>query len=215
MQAKNKNRAELERKFWNSKARGYDKVVNKFFPRIYEIVIENLMQDTRQSQKLLEVATGTGILAIQLSSQVSHITALDISPEMLQVAKEKISKDQINNIDFRIGDACNLEFADKSFDTIVASSVLHLLYQPELALQEIRRVLSDSGSIIIPTFCHGANLKSRILSRILSLLGQKTRSRWNQKSFMAFVENNGFKITKDVYVNDKIPLLYLVAIKKS
>jgi len=214
MHTNNKNRTELERKFWNSKARGYDKIVNKFFLKIYEIVIENLIQDTSQSQKLLEVATGTGILAIQLSSHVSHVTAVDISPEMLQVAKEKVSKDKINNIDFRIADVCNLEFADKSFDTIVASNVLHLLFQPELALQELRRVLSDSGRIIIPTFCHGANLKSRILSGILSLLGQKTKSRWNQKSFMAFVENNGFKITKNVFINDKIPLLYLVAIKK-
>jgi ubiquinone/menaquinone biosynthesis C-methylase UbiE len=208
-----KDRTELEKKFWNSKARSYDQVVNKFFPKIYEIVIENLIKDTGQSQKLLEVATGTGILAIQLSSHVSHITAVDISPEMLQVAKEKVSKDQINNIDFRIGDVCNLEFADKSFDTIVASNVLHLLFQPELALQEIRRVLFDNGRIIIPTFCHAANLKSIILSKFLSLLGQKTKNRWNQKSLIAFVENNGFKITKNVYISDKIPLLYLVGIK--
>lgn len=214
MENKIKERTELEKKFWNSKAKSYDKVVNKFFPKIYKIIIENLKQDTSQSEKLLEVATGTGILAIQLGSHVTQITAVDISTEMLQVAKEKIIKDQINNIDFRIGDVCNLEFADKSFDIIVASNVLHLLFQPELALQEMRRVLSDSGRIIIPTFCHGANLKSRILSRILSLLGQKTRSRWNQKSLMAFVENNGFKITKNVFVNDKIPLLYLVAIKQ-
>src|SRR5215204_4310377 len=118
MENKIKDRIELEKNFWNSKAKSYDKVVNKFFPKIYKIIIENLVQDTSQSEKLLEVATGTGILAIQLSSHVSQITAVDISPEMLQVAKEKIIREEINNIDFRIGDVCNLDFADKCFDII-------------------------------------------------------------------------------------------------
>lgn len=208
------NRVTSERKFWNSKAKGYDKVVNKFFLKIYEAIFVNLLQDTAQSESLLEVATGTGILAIKLSDQVTHITAVDIALEMLNVAKEKSAGKQIKNIDFRTGDICDLQFEDKSFDTIVASNVLHLLFQPDLALQEMRRVLDDNGRIIVPTFCHGANLRSQILSRILSLLGQKTKSRWSQKSFMGFIEQNGFEITKNIYINDKIPLTYIVAKKK-
>lgn len=208
------NRIARERKFWDSKAWQYDKVVNKFFPKPYKVIVENLIQDVSQSENLLEVATGTGILAIQLSPFISHITAVDISTEMLSVAKEKINRLKINNINFKIGDICNLEFNDKSFDTVLASNVLHLLFQPELALQEIRRVLTDNGKIIVPTFCHGANLRTQIFSRILSLLGQTTRTRWGQKRLMHFVESNGYKIAKNVYVSDKIPLLYLVAIKK-
>ena len=214
MERKSTDRIESERKFWNSKAKDYDTVVNKFFPKVYEGVIENLIQDTSQSKKLLEVATGTGILAIKLSNYVPDITAIDLSPEMLQLAKAKAEKAQVNNIDFRIGDVCNLEFKNNSFDTVLASNVLHLLFQPDIALQQMRRVLYDDGVLITPTFCHGSNFKSVILSRIFSILGQKTRSRWNPQSFMKFVENNGFKITKDIYVNDMIPLVYLVAKKK-
>jgi ubiquinone/menaquinone biosynthesis C-methylase UbiE len=213
MEKQSENRITSERKFWNSKAKGYDKVVNKLFPKVYETIFDNLIQDIDQSENLLEVATGTGILAIKLSDHVSHITAVDIAPEMLNVAKEKSDKKQINNIDFKVGDICNLKFDDKSFDTVVASNVLHLLFQPELALREIGRVLDDHGRMVAPTFCHGANLRSQILSRILSLFGQKTRSRWSRKGFIEFVEQNGFKITKAIYVNGKIPLTYLVAIK--
>src|SRR5688500_6221484 len=184
------NRIELERKFWNSKAQSYDKVVNKFFPKIYETILVNLIQDVSQSEKVLEVAAGTGILSIQLSGHVSHITAIDIAPEMLNIAKEKSVRLQKNNIDFEIGDICKLKFDNKSFDTVVASNVLNLLYKPELALQEIMRVLRDGGKIIAATFCHGVNLRSKILSRIFALLGQKTKSRWSQKSFKKFVENN-------------------------
>lgn len=50
MEKQLENRTGLERKFWNEKARGYDKVVNKLFPKIYETVIEHHIQDAGQSE---------------------------------------------------------------------------------------------------------------------------------------------------------------------
>ena len=44
------NRIELERKFWNSKAKSYDKVVSKFLPKFYETILVNLIQDVSQSK---------------------------------------------------------------------------------------------------------------------------------------------------------------------
>ena len=208
------NRIELERKFWNSKAKSYDKVVSKFLPKFYETILVNLIQDVSQSKKVLDAAAGTGILSIEMSEHVSHITAIDIAPEMLNVAKEKSTRMQKHNIDFEVGDICNLKFDNKSFDTVVASNVLHLLFNPEIALQEISRVLTDRGKIIAANGCYGANLRSKILSMIFGLLGQKTKSRWSQKSFKEFVEKVGFEITKEVYINGMIPLAYLVASKK-
>ena len=208
------NRTESERKFWNKKARSYDTVVGKFFPTAYAAIIENIIIDVSPSSKVLEVATGTGILSIKFSNKAAHITAIDIAPEMLKVAREKSASLQITNIDFEIGDICNLKYQDQSFDIVVASNVLHLLFNPELALQEIKRVLRDNGKLIAPTFCHGTNLRSRILSAILSVLGQNTKNRWSPKNYKEFVEGQGFTITKEVFVEDRIPLLYLVAEKK-
>ena len=176
------NRIESERKFWNSKAHSYDKVVSKFFPKIYETILVNLIQDVRQSEKVLEVAAGTGILSIQMSGHVSHITAIDIAPEMLKIAKEKSLRLQKNNIDFEIGDICSLKFDNKSFDTVVASNILHLLHKPELALQEIRRVLRDRGKIITATSCHGANLRSQDLVRDFCTFGSKNKKQMESKN---------------------------------
>ena len=214
MEKQNDNRIELERKFWNSKAQSYDKVVSKMFPKLYAAILVNLIQDIGQSKKVLDAAAGTGIFSIQMSDHVSHITAIDIAPEMLNVAREKSASMQKYNIHFEVGDICDLKFDNKSFDTVVASNVLHLLFNSELALQEIRRVLTDGGKIITATGCYGANLRTKILSSIFALLGQKARSRWSQKSFKEFIEKNGFAITKDVYIDGMIPLVYLVAIKK-
>ena len=196
------------------KTRSYDTVVGKFFPTAYAAIIENIIMDVSPSSKVLEVATSTGILSIKFSNKAAHITAIDIAPEMLKVAREKSASLQITNIDFEIGDICNLKYQDQSFDIVVASNVLHLLFNPELALQEIKRVLRDNGKLIAPTFCHGTNLRSRILSAILSVLGQNTKNRWSPKNYKEFVEGQGFTISKEVFVEDRIPLLYLVAEKK-
>jgi ubiquinone/menaquinone biosynthesis C-methylase UbiE len=133
---------------------------------------------------------------------------------MIRIAKEKTSQQQINNIDFSVGDIYNLPFEDKTFDTVLASNILHLLFRPERALHEIQRVLMDNGRIIAPTFCHGTHLRSKIFTFILSLLGQNPKNNWTPKGFTALIENSGFRITKEIFVNDNIPLVYIVAQKR-
>lgn len=207
------NRVELEKDFWNSYAKKYDRFLDRNVSKTYGIIFDNLVTDTAEAENLLEIATGTGIIAIKLSDSISKITAIDIAPEMIKIAKAKCVQKSISNIDFRVGDCCALEFPDKSFHTIIASNVLHLLFNPGLALQEMKRVLKDNGQIIIPTYCHGANLKSHILSRLMGLAGFKARTRWTTAAFIDFVKNNGFKIRKESIIKDKIPLVYLIAKK--
>ena len=209
-----KNRVELEKTFWNSFAKKYDVFINNNVSKTYGIILDNLANDTSKTENLLEIATGTGIIALKLSDHIKKIIAIDIAPEMIKIAKEKCILNSINNIDFRIGDSCNLEFQDKTFDTIIASNVLHLLFEPDLALQEMKRVLKDDGQIIIPTYCHGANFKSHIISRLMGLAGFKARTRWTLTTFRDFVRNNRFKIIKEDVIRDKIPLVYLIAKKE-
>ena len=209
------NRIEKERVFWDSFAKKYDSFITKNASKSYARLIERLLNDTKTTNKLLEIATGTGILSFKLCNQISQITAIDISPEMIEIAKSKSKDYQISNITFQVGDSCNLDFENESFDTILASNVLHLLYQPELALKEMSRVLKSEGKIIIPTYCHGDSLKSHIISRVMGFAGFKARSRWSIKSFEYFVKDNGFEIIDSEVFTDKIPLIYLQAARKN
>jgi len=210
---KNINRIEKERGFWDSFASKYDSFIQKNASSSYEKLLIELLNDTNDSSELLEIATGTGILSIELRSQISKITAIDISPEMIEIAKKKIEEHQISNIDFRVGDSNNLEFSDMSFDTVIASNVLHLLYQPDTAISEMKRVVSKKGKIIIPTYCHGENLKTHLISRLMGIVGFKARSRWSVNSFKAFIKRNGLHIERFMIFKDKIPLIYVVARK--
>jgi len=207
------DRIELEKNFWNAYAKKYDVFIHNNVSKTYGLILDNLAMDTNKTENMLEIATGTGIISLILSDHISKITAIDIAPEMIKIASEKCNQESIGNIDFRIGDACHLEFQDKTFDTVIASNVLHLLFEPELALQEMKRVLKDNGQLIIPTYCHGDDLKSHIISRIMGLAGFRARTRWTLTGFRNFIKFNGFKIIKETVIKDKIPLVYLIVKK--
>jgi phosphatidylethanolamine/phosphatidyl-N-methylethanolamine N-methyltransferase len=207
-----KDRLQKERKFWDSFALKYDNNrkksgTNEAYKRLFNM----FKADINGTGKLLDTATGTGLISLQLCNLVPEITAIDLSPEMLKIAKEKAVAQSVENIDFRKGDICNLDFSDNLFDTVIASNVLHLLFEPGKAMEEIKRVVKPGGKVIIPTYCHGESLKSHLFSRLMNLMGFRARSRWSIKSFQKFVRENGLEIINYQVLKGLVPMLYLVA----
>lgn len=208
-----KNRIEKESRFWNFFSTKYDRFINITLNATYQQLYQLLKTDVAGTGKILEVATGTGLLAFEICNNVKSINAIDISPEMIKVASEKQKQRNISNITFEVGDSCYLAFEDETFDVVIASNVLHLLFEPEKSIAEIRRVLKPDGIAILPTFCHADNIQSRIISGFMSLFSFRARNKWTTKSFESFVRNNDFKIVKSEIIDGKIPLMYLLTAK--
>lgn len=207
-----KDRINNERKFWDSFAEKYDKNRKKSGANeAYDNLFKMFKKDITGTRNLLEVATGTGLISLQLNKLVPEITAIDLSPEMLKIAKEKAKQQKVNNIKFDEGDICNLSFSDNSFDAVIASNVLHLLFEPDKAIQEIKRVVKPEGIVILPTYCHGENLQSHIFSRCMNIIGFRARTRWSVASFQKFVTENGFELIREELLEGPIPMVYLVA----
>ena len=165
-------RIEKERLFWDSFAEKYDSNRKKSGTNeAYGHLFRMFEEDVAGAKNILEAATGTGLISLDLSDSVSTITALDLSPEMIKIAKEKAMLQGVNNIDFQISDICEMNLPDHCFDAVIASNVLHLLFEPNMAMQEIKRVVNPDGKIIIPTYCHGENMKSHFFSRCMNLIG--------------------------------------------
>jgi len=95
------------------------------------------------SMSVLEVGCGTGLFTKGLVDSQARITAIDISPDLLEAARASLEG---KNVAFEIRDACNTSFQDKNFDAVVGSSVLHHL-AIDKALPEIFRVLKPGGKI--------------------------------------------------------------------
>ncbi|MCF6295459.1 MAG: bifunctional demethylmenaquinone methyltransferase/2-methoxy-6-polyprenyl-1,4-benzoquinol methylase UbiE [Flavobacteriaceae bacterium] len=100
---------------------------------------------------ILDIATGTGDLAINLTkTNASKIIGLDISEGMLDVGRQKVIKKKLENtIDLVIGDSENLPFEDNSFDAITVAFGIRNFENLDKGLSEILRVLKPNGIFVI------------------------------------------------------------------
>jgi SAM-dependent methyltransferase len=92
---------------------------------------------------VLELGCGTGYFTRELAHSGAHIVAVDVSPELLEMARADCST---TNVSYEIQNACAMSYRDAVFDSVVGSSVLHHLETKE-ALREIYRVLKVGGTI--------------------------------------------------------------------
>src|SRR6185369_13253838 len=100
---------------------------------------------SKAAGKILEVACGTG-LNIPMFPAGSDITAVDLSPNMLEVASANAAQYGLN-VNLAVMDAEHLEFPDGSFDTVVSTLSTCTFPDPVKALQEIKRVCRPNGLI--------------------------------------------------------------------
>lgn len=98
----------------------------------------------KPGKKVLEVGCGTGIFTEKLAATGAEIFAIDISPDLLSKAENKIKR---ANVVFKIADLENLPFESESFDCVVGVSVLHHV-DIKKAIKEIKRVLKKSGKMV-------------------------------------------------------------------
>jgi len=97
----------------------------------------------------LDVATGGGHTALALAGCVRKVTAVDITREMLAEAEDMSRQKGVSNIEFRIGDAHELNFPDDQFDIVASRFAAHHFFEIKKALREMCRVLKPGGKFYI------------------------------------------------------------------
>lgn len=106
-------------------------------------------------QEMLDVATGTGDVAIMATKMLKprQITGIDIANQMLEVGREKIKKAGLENIiRLETGDSENLRFPDHSFDAVTVAFGVRNFENLEKGLAEMLRVLRPGGRVVILEF---------------------------------------------------------------
>ena len=194
-----------ERKtFWDKNAGRYDRFMRKDRAAYDEMYV--LIRPVVKAKTVLELATGTGLIAKQIVNAAAHIEATDASAEMILEAKRD---NQSAKLHFSVQDMFRLPYADKSFDVVIVSNALHIIPQPEKALAEIRRVLKDDGVLIAPTFTHGnSTLRGRLKLFFMKLVGFPLNSRWTSEEYLRFLRQNGWTVRKSVVLKASFPLTY-------
>ena len=190
--------------FWDRNAGRYDRFMRKdraAYDEMYELIRPVVRHKT-----VLELATGTGLIAKHIVNAAAHIEATDASPEMIAEAKRENHSAKLH---FSVQDMFCLPYADKSFDVVIVSNALHIVPQPEKALQEIKRVLKDDGTLIAPTFTHAGNsFSGKVRAFFMKRVGFPLHSRWTSAEYLRFLRQNGWAVRKSVVLKASFPLTY-------
>ena len=190
--------------FWDRNAGRYDRFMRKD-REVYEKMYEQI-RPVVKDKTVLELATGTGLIARHIIKAAAHIEATDASVEMIAEAKRD---NQSAKLHFSVQDMFRLPYADKSFDVVIVSNALHIVPQPEKALAEIHRVLKDDGVLIAPTFTHAGNsFSGKVRAFFMKLAGFPLHSKWTSEEYLRFLRQNGWAVRKSVVLKASFPLTY-------
>jgi phosphatidylethanolamine/phosphatidyl-N-methylethanolamine N-methyltransferase len=103
----------------------------------------------KRKGRVLEVGVGTG-LSLPCYGPHLTVTGIDLSPEMLEKAQEKVTRQKLAHVDgLHEMDASALAFPDESFDTVVAMYVMTVVPDPDKVMRELERVCAPGGEVIL------------------------------------------------------------------
>ena len=195
--------------FWDKNAGRYDRFMRKdqaAYDEMYELIRPVVRHKT-----VLELATGTGLIAKHIVNAAAHIEATDASAEMILEAKRDTRSAKLY---FSVQDMFRLPYANQSFNVVIVSNALHIVPQPEKALQEIKRVLKDDGVLIAPTFTHAGNsFSGMVRAFFMKRVGFPLHSKWTSAEYLRFLRQNGWAVRKSTILKASFPLTYAECVK--
>lgn len=199
----------MKKTFWDRAAKSYDhfmKKDHKAYKQMYSLIYPVV-----RHKQVLELATGTGLIAKHIVRSADHIEATDASQEMIEQAKQGVKSTKLY---FSVQDMFHLPYADQSFDVVIVVNALHIVPEPEKALSEIRRVLKDDGVLVAPTFTHADNaFFGKVKAFFMKLAGFPLHSKWTSHEYLVFLRENGWTVQKSTVLKASFPLAYAECVK--
>jgi ubiquinone/menaquinone biosynthesis C-methylase UbiE len=138
--------------FWDRHAARYAKrqIRNQ---AAYEETLAHARRYLSPTDRAIELGCGTGTTALLLADSVSHLTGIDLSGKMIEIARDKAAADGVANVEFAISDARADQFEESAFDVVLAFNLIHLLSDAEEAARDVRRLLKPGGVFVSKTPC--------------------------------------------------------------
>jgi ubiquinone/menaquinone biosynthesis C-methylase UbiE len=155
---------------YSSRSAAYDN--GAWHPRIAHRLVE--LADIQPGQKVLDLATGTGMVAIEAAEIVGdegYVIGIDIATGMVDRARQKVAELGFNNIKFQVADAEALDFSEHSFDRIFCSSAFIWMSDLLGALKHWHRLLKPGGMLGFHAFADTAFVAGVVSQQVLEQYG--------------------------------------------
>ncbi|MGQ0741020.1 MAG: ArsR/SmtB family transcription factor [Alphaproteobacteria bacterium] len=148
-------RAEVASEYFKANAPQWERLRSLHAPEreVENAIVRLLGQE--QIEIVLDAGTGTGRILELLSPHIARGVGVDVSPEMLAIARDRLARSGVRHCQVRLGDVYRLPFLEDkrdAFDAAIFHQVLHYLDDPQAALREAMRVLKPGGRVLIVDF---------------------------------------------------------------
>src|SRR5690606_30387852 len=145
-------RHEAAAAFFRANAADWDRIRSLHVPE--EQVERRLMEIIGKApvDSLVDVGTGTGRMLELFAPRAAQAVGVDLSRDMLAVARAMIDRKGLTNCQVRLGDMYDLTMADGSADLVLFHQVLHFADDPLAAIREAARILRPGGRVVVVDF---------------------------------------------------------------
>lgn len=182
---------DLRRRAWAKEAPRYDKSIGFFERRVFGTQHRS-WACSQATGKTLEVAVGTG-LNLSLYPPDVDLTGIDLSPEMLSIARTRARESGID-VDLQVGDAHALSFEDETFETVVCTYSLCNIPDPRLALTEMHRVLRAKGHLILVDHVKSDSLPVFWIQKCIEFFSRRLEGEHMTRRPLNLVRGVGFTV---------------------
>ncbi|NCG35204.1 MAG: methyltransferase domain-containing protein [Dehalococcoidales bacterium] len=159
------------------------------------IQIKNWVSKLENINTAIDLATGPGFTAFEISKLSKHVIATDISIKMLDQAKKIASERNITNIDFEEIDAMNISYKDNFFDLVSCRTAPHHFININKFLSEVKRILKNQGYFILADTSTSINEEPRTWQQKVEKIRDKTHiESLDIHSWARKIESYGFNI---------------------
>jgi ubiquinone/menaquinone biosynthesis C-methylase UbiE len=206
-----------EERYWSRFAHSYDGdgeyVVGQ---PILQATVKRLSLE-RDLGDCVELGCGTGYFTRAIAGNARHVTATDLSDEMLEVARAQLREFQ--NVTIQRADCRNSGLPAESYDSVLVANLIHVVDSPRLCLHESYRILKGGGLLLAIDFTgYGIGLlgKAQLGLRYLKRWGvppRHGRNRLSPDELRRLVESAGFTVTNVQLLQAESNALYLRGLK--
>ncbi len=195
-------------KFWDKVADRYSRQPVSDIAA-YERKLNLTQQHFKRDMNVLEFGCGTGSTAFEHASHIGSYLAIDVSPRMIEIAREKLKDRPTENLAFEVATLEDFQQVRGEYDAILGLNILHLLEDPEAVVQQVFNMLKPGGIFVSNTAClTDTRPYLKLITPVGKLLGLMPYVKFlSRREMEEILERAGFNITykwvpettKDVY----------------